>query len=140
MQRAPTYVFEFLKLPSHTQERIPYVGFCLSEMHAKLIKARSIQQVLESFFVAGEREWDPALASMLTAQADPTKTNVGPEPKTSTEDVSKAAIVDEFQKKLEAFKRLAGGGAADGSVPKPKKLKGAKAEKGKEEEDGDSDE
>lgn len=140
MQRAPTYVFEFLKLPSHTQERIPYVGFCLSEMHAKLIKARSIQQVLESFFVAGEREWDPALASMLTAQADPTKTNVGPEPKTSTEDSSKTTIMDEFQKKLEAFKRQAAGGAAESSVPKPKRAKGAKAEKEKEEEEADSDE
>ena len=140
MQRAPTYVFEFLKLPSHTQERIPYVGFCLSEMHAKLIKARSIQQVLESFFVAGEREWDPALASMLTAQADPTKTNVGPEPKTSTEDSSKTTIMDEFQKKLEAFNRQAAGGAAESSVPKPKRAKGAKAEKEKEEEEADSDE
>ena len=133
-------MFEFLKLPSHTQERIPYVGFCLSEMHAKLIKARSIQQVLESFFVAGEREWDPALASMLTAQADPTKTNVGPEPKTSTEDSSKTTIMDEFQKKLEAFKKQAAGGAAESSVPKPKRAKGAKAEKEKEEEEADSDE
>ena len=140
MQRAPTYVFEFLKLPSHTQERIPYVGFCLSEMHAKLIKARSIQQVLESFFVAGEREWDPALASWLTAQADPTKTNVGPEPKTSTEDSSKTTIMDEFQKKLEAFKRQGAGGVAESSVPKPKRAKGAKAEKEKEEEEVDSDE
>ena len=140
MQRAPPYVFEFLKLPSHTQERIPYVGFCLSEMHAKLIKARSIQQVLESFFVAGEREWDPALASMLTAQADPTKTNVGPEPKTSTEDSSKTTIMDEFQKKLEAFKRQGAGGVSESSVPKPKRAKGAKAEKEKEEEEADSDE
>jgi hypothetical protein len=109
-------------------------------MHAKLIKARSIQQVLESFFVAGEREWDPALASMLTAQADPTKTNVGPEPKTSTEDSSKTTIMDEFQKKLEAFKKQAAGGAAESSVPKPKRAKGAKAEKEKEEEEADSDE
>jgi hypothetical protein len=106
------------------KERIPYIGFALSERHAELIKHRAVQQVLESMFVPGERECNPELAAMMqktgaTVGAQGNETVPKPPDPSSSSTTNPLA---DFQAKLEAFKRKAeGAGTADASGSKKSK-------------------
>jgi hypothetical protein len=90
------------------KERIPYFGFCLSERHAQLLKTRVVQQVLESFFTAGERECDLELAAMMTPAAQASAAGAGA---AGAAAGSMPNALKDFQDKLKQFKLKADGSA-----------------------------
>ena len=49
------------------RERVPYAGICLSEYHMKNVRARCIQQLLESSFTEGSGDRLRARASCCHA-------------------------------------------------------------------------
>jgi hypothetical protein len=49
------------------KERIPYLGFTLSEAHSKALKQRATQMLLKSMFTAGDRLYNPELALLMKA-------------------------------------------------------------------------
>ena len=45
--------------------RIPYVGFALTEVHLKLVNQKIIAGILDAMATDGEKEYNPHFASML---------------------------------------------------------------------------
>lgn len=88
-------------------ERIPYHGFCLSELHAKLLKAVAVQKILESMFTSGSKLYDPKLAVLMRTETNPT--GVSSSSGGSAEEGGKnggksASPLEQFKKSLDEAK------------------------------------
>ena len=99
------------------KERIPYLGFTLSEAHSKALKQRATAMLLEAMFTAGDRLYNPELALLMkapvaAAPSGPAKpSSQAAAVKRVVEPAAGATpgVLDEFQAKLAAFKKARGG-------------------------------
>jgi hypothetical protein len=119
------------------KERIPYMGFCLSDAHKSALEQQGVQRLLESMFTAGDRLYQPELAVLMKAQ----KGNLGSEEKApgikGNNDGKAADLLKSFQDKLVALKGEKGEKDPSNPTKKPK-VKNEK--KDDDEEEGDSSE
>jgi len=99
--------------------RIPYFGFALNEKHAKAVRQRCIQVMLERKFTEGDKSYDPELAKMfkITATTPDQSAKKAKFASDSSDKTGAAAgsggnqqTLDEFKKKLEELKKQGGGG------------------------------
>ncbi|CAK0812470.1 unnamed protein product, partial [Prorocentrum cordatum] len=91
------------------QNRIPYFGFSLNEKHAKAVRQRCIQVMLERKFTEGDKSYDPELAKLFKIAAAPEEhaskrprvTGGGPLGDKQDSKQSGQQTLDEFKNKLE---------------------------------------
>jgi hypothetical protein len=73
--------------------RVPYAGFCLTEIHAKAVRRHCIKTMLTATFTPGNDHYDPSLAMLMKRSAkldgnagEPKKQRKGEEKKTPPEE------------------------------------------------------
>ena len=99
------------------ENRIPYVGFALTDVHRKLLEARCAQVLLESVFQEGSALYDAKAAANLALdkKTTPTVTTITPkepdaksrktEGASGSSGSSGANLLADFQKKIEALRQ-----------------------------------
>ena len=108
------------------KNRIPYLGFCLTDLHAKMANQHVISELLASKFTAGEKLFNPELAKLLkmgSGQPGTTpSSSSGKKPKTKPDGADAAgkaeeetptdpqSVLEAFKKKLASLKKEEGAG------------------------------